>query len=59
LGFADSERIFFTITSQIKGDCNVDGVFSVSDAVMLQKWLLNVPRAKISDWVAADLNERR
>jgi hypothetical protein len=25
LGFADSERIFFTITSQIKGDCNADG----------------------------------
>ena len=39
----------------IIGDVNKDGSFSVADAVMLQKWLLNVPNATLTDWKSADL----
>ncbi|MBQ8688176.1 MAG: hypothetical protein IJ512_06460 [Ruminococcus sp.] len=37
----------------IEGDVNADGVFSVADAVMLQKWILNI--GEITDWYAGDL----
>ena len=40
-----------------KGDINADGKFNVSDAVILQKWLLAVPNTKLADWKAADLCE--
>lgn len=39
------------------GDVNSDGVISVADAVLLQKWLLTVPDTKLADRAAADLNE--
>ena len=39
----------------IMGDLNRDGVFSIADAVCLQKWLLSTPDAHISDWRLADL----
>jgi hypothetical protein len=42
-------------TSAVMGDVNKDGSFSVADAVMLQKWLLNVPDATLTDWKSADL----
>ncbi|MBE6852564.1 MAG: hypothetical protein E7505_03715 [Ruminococcus sp.] len=38
-----------------EGDVNADGVFNVSDVVALQKWLLAVPNASISDRKAGDL----
>ena len=38
------------------GDVNSDGILGISDVVMLQKWLLAVPDAKINNWKAADLN---
>lgn len=41
----------------VKADCNADGKFTVADIVMLQKWLLAVPDAKLIDWKAADLCE--
>ncbi len=41
----------------VKGDVNADGVFNISDAVTLQKWLLAVPDVKLSDWKSADLCE--
>lgn len=44
-------------SSQIVGDCNNDGVFSVADVVLLQKWLLAVPDMHLADWKAADLCE--
>ncbi len=37
------------------GDVNSDGSFSIADAVMLQKWLLNA--GDITDLYASDLNE--
>ncbi len=42
---------------KLKGDINSDGKFNVSDAVILQKWLLNVPNIELADWKAADLCE--
>lgn len=40
----------------IKGDGNADGVFSISDAVLLQRWLLAVPDTELKNWKAADFN---
>lgn len=41
----------------VKGDINADGKFNVSDAVLLQNWLLAVPNTNLADWKAADLCE--
>lgn len=41
----------------VTGDVNKDGEFSVADVVLLQKWLLAAPDAKLDDWKAADLYE--
>lgn len=37
-----------------EGDVNDDGVFNISDVVLLQKWLLGIPNTKLSNWKAAD-----
>ena len=42
-------------TAAVMGGVNKDGIFSIADAVMLQKWLLNVPDATLTDWKSADL----
>lgn len=39
------------------GDVNLDGKFNVSDAVLLQKWLLAVPDTKLECWENADFCE--
>lgn len=39
----------------VKGDINSDGVFSVSDIVMMQKWL--VCKGDLTNWKAGDLYE--
>lgn len=39
----------------IMGDVNDDGIFNISDIVLLQKWLLAVPDTKLVNWKAADL----
>ncbi len=39
----------------VDGDVNSDGEFAVSDAVLLQRWLLGVPDTKLNDWRSADL----
>ncbi|HRR75492.1 MAG TPA: dockerin type I repeat-containing protein [Ruminococcus sp.] len=41
-------------TPFIMGDVNDDGVFSVSDVVLLQKWLLAVPDTHLENWRAAN-----
>jgi len=43
--------------NSVKGDVNADGVFNISDALVLQKWLLAVPDVKLADWKAGDLYE--
>lgn len=37
------------------GDVNGDGQFTIADLVILQRWLLAVPDAKLINWKAADL----
>ena len=37
------------------GDVNADGTFSISDVVLLQKFLLSVPDTQLTNWTAADL----
>lgn len=39
----------------IEGDINADGEFNVADAVILQKWLLNVSDSVPDDWNAGNL----
>lgn len=41
----------------VAGDVNADGDFNVTDVVLLQKWLLAVPDAKLNDWKTADFYE--
>ena len=36
------------------GDANEDGIFSISDVVFMQKWLLNADDVKLSDFKAVD-----
>lgn len=41
----------------LKGDVNADGKFDVTDAVLLQKWLLAVTDTHLANWKAGDLCE--
>lgn len=43
-------------SKDVIGDCNNDGEFSVADAVILQKWLLN-DGMELTTWQTADLDE--
>ncbi|MBQ8921861.1 MAG: RICIN domain-containing protein [Oscillospiraceae bacterium] len=45
-----------TVKSAVSGDLNGDGVLTVADAVLLQKWLLNTPNTVLYDWTAGDLS---
>ena len=42
---------------KVRGDVNSDGVFNISDVVLLQKWLLAAPETNLADWQAEDLSE--
>mgnify|MGYP002337493361 FL=1 len=44
---------------RIIGDVNADGAFTISDVVLLQKWLLGFPETKLANWQAGDLNADR
>ncbi len=59
--YGNSSMIFLTATMiswlRTEGDVNADGVCDVLDAVTLQKWLLAIPGAKLTDVRAADLNQ--
>ena len=58
--YGNSSMIFLTAAMisglRIQGDANADGICDVRDAVMLQKWILAVPGATLTDTAAADLN---
>ena len=41
----------------VRGDLNADGVCSISDAVLLQKWLTAVPDTALPNWKAGDLDD--
>lgn len=40
---------------RVRGDVNADGVLDITDVVLMQKWILAVPDAKLADWQAGDL----
>ncbi|MDE5557721.1 MAG: glycoside hydrolase family protein [Ruminococcus sp.] len=56
-GGKDSMLIKFVVSSSIKGDVNNDGIVTIADAIMLQKWLLGVPNIELVNWNVADLCE--
>lgn len=41
---------------KVIGDCNADGKCTITDAIMLQKWLLGISDTTIADWQMADIN---
>lgn len=43
-----------SVTPQIPGDVNDDGLFTVADVVMMQKWLICA--GDLTDWESGDLN---
>lgn len=45
------------VREDVKGDVNADGKFSISDVVIMQKWILAVPDARLDNWKAGDLCE--
>lgn len=53
----NGQKFILEPVKEIEGDVNADGALSVTDAILLQKWLLAVPDAKLTDWKAADLCE--
>ena len=54
-GYADSERIYFTILPSL-GDLNSDNTLTTADAVLLQRHLLGEDTLTQSQWQTADLN---
>ena len=40
----------------VQGDVNADGTFNISDAVLMQKWLLAVPDTELKDWRSGDID---
>ncbi|HAE53299.1 MAG TPA: hypothetical protein DCG30_08605 [Ruminococcus sp.] len=46
-----------TAADTATGDVNNDGVFNISDVVLLQKWLLAVPDTQLENWRAANFCE--
>ncbi len=49
--------IIFKISKPPLGDLNGDKIFSISDLVLLQRWLLGVSDVKIMDWSLVDFNK--
>ena len=56
-GFTNKATFEINVKDNVKiiGDVNVDGEFNVTDAVLLQKWLLGASDITLDDWQAADL----
>lgn len=52
---ADKKFINIFADDAVKGDINGDGKFNISDAVLLQKWLLAVPDTKLKGPKMADI----
>ncbi|MBQ5339116.1 MAG: dockerin type I repeat-containing protein, partial [Oscillospiraceae bacterium] len=50
-------RVYTLFNEIADGDVNADGTFRIADAVLLQKWLLDVPDAKLINWKAADFKK--
>lgn len=56
--YAEGNSIaFIAIASDVRGDINADGKFTIEDVILLQKWLLAVPGVNLSNWKNGDLME--
>ena len=53
----NGQKFILEPVKEIEGDVNADGALSVIDVILLQKWLLAVPDAELTNWKAADLCE--
>lgn len=53
----NGQKFILEPVKEIEGDVNADGALSVIDDILLQKWLLAIPGAALTDWKAADLCE--
>lgn len=51
----DCDMVCTVTVETVRGDVNADGELTVADLVMMQKWLLNTPDAKLNFWKAGDL----
>ncbi|WP_294475031.1 leucine-rich repeat protein [uncultured Ruminococcus sp.] len=55
--YAQKYHLTFEVVSApetVVGDINDDGMFSIADIILLQKWLLAVPDTYLANWKAAD-----
>lgn len=57
INIGEIELVCKVVVIGVVGDVNEDGVFSVADVILLQKWLLAVPGTELPNWKAADLCE--
>ena len=48
----NGQKFILEPVKEIEGDVNADGALSVIDVILLQKWLLAVPDAELTDWKA-------
>ena len=57
--YANKNNIAFVAISSetVEGDVNNDGIFTIADVVLLQKWILTKPDATLKNWKAGDLCE--
>ncbi len=50
-----SDTASITIKPTVRGDVNADDQFTVTDLIMMQKWLINAPDVSLTNWRAGDL----
>lgn len=55
-GTVKVEHLSLVAVKSVPGDVNMDGALNITDAVLMQKWLLAVPDTELKDWKAADCN---
>ncbi len=51
-----TNRLLLVPSEMVAGDINADGMVSIADAVLLQKWLLAVPDTVLPNRKAGDMN---
>ncbi|MDE6086947.1 MAG: cellulase family glycosylhydrolase, partial [Oscillospiraceae bacterium] len=54
---AAADGTSYEIDTTLYGDANDDGVADILDAVILQKWLLAIPDATLTNWKVVDLDQ--
>ncbi len=49
------DTVQFVDEPYIHGDVNSDGLFNITDVILLQQWLLAIPNIQLANWKAADM----